>query len=84
MGRPKTGQDSFISDPDVRSLDDLQRQYPLPKGYVYQQTEDGFVVVRANDGAKFGFLLEEGMLSFDVPAPGRPGNKVTVEVFKRK
>jgi len=74
---------SYISDPDIESLDDLNRYYPLPKGYVYQQTEDGFVVVRSEDEAKFGFLLEDGMLGFDIPAPGRPGNKRTIEVIKK-
>ncbi|MBU0493213.1 MAG: hypothetical protein KKA73_25370 [Chloroflexi bacterium] len=74
---------SHISDPDIESLDDLKRYYPLPKGYVYQQTEDGFVVVRSKDEAKFGFLLEDGMLGFDIPAPGKPGNKRTIEVIKK-
>jgi hypothetical protein len=75
---------SHISDPDIKSLDDLNRHYPLPEGYVYQQAEAGFVVVRSMDGASFGFLVEDEMLGFDVPAPGRPGNKVTIEVLKRQ
>ncbi len=76
---------SYISEPDIKSLDDLNRHYPLPAGYVYGQNEaGGLIVIRSSDGAQFGFLLEDGMLGFDVPTPGKPGNKVTVEVIRQQ
>jgi hypothetical protein len=53
------------------------------QGYEYGETADGFIVLRISDGAKFGFLTEDGMLGFDVPASGRPGGKMTVEVIKK-
>jgi hypothetical protein len=74
---------TIISDPDIRTLDDLQRYYPLPPGYVYQQAGEEFVVCRTGDGAVFRFLLEDGMMGFDIPAPGRPGKKQTIEVIRR-
>ena len=74
---------TIISDPDIHTLDDLQRYYPLPPGYVYQQAGEEFVVCRTSDGAVFRFLLEDLMMGFDVPAPGRPGNKRTIEVIRR-
>jgi hypothetical protein len=75
-----------ITDPDVRSFADLDRYFPLPAGFEYQRTDEGYAVVgRLADGAQLDFLIEEGMLSFDDPyarEDGRTGYRTT-EVFKR-
>lgn len=79
------GQNS-IDDPDIKTFADLARYYPLPEGYAYAQTADGVPVVqRQADGETFYFLIEEGLMGFDVPRTrpdGTPGKK-TIEVFKR-
>jgi hypothetical protein len=75
-----------IADPDVRRFADLDRYFPLPAGFEYQRTDEGYPVVgRLADGAQLEFLIEEGMLSFDEPYTregGRTGYRTT-EVFKR-
>jgi hypothetical protein len=77
---------SRITDPDVQSFADLDRHFPLPAGFEYQRTEQGYpVVARLSDGTLLEFLVEEGMLSFDEPYTrddGRTGYRTT-EVFKR-
>jgi hypothetical protein len=77
---------SRITDPDVRSFADLDRYFPLPAGFEYQKSDEGYPVVgRLDDGAQLEFLIEEGMLSFDEPysrEDGRMGYRTT-EVFKR-
>jgi hypothetical protein len=75
-----------IRDPDVRSFADLDRYFPLPAGFEYERTDEGYPAVgRLADGAQLEFLIEEGMLSFDEPyarEDGRTGYRTT-EVFKR-
>jgi hypothetical protein len=75
-----------ITDPDVLSFADLDRYFPLPTGFEYQRTDEGYPVVgRLADGAQLEFLIEEGMLSFDEPYTrenARTGYRTT-EVFKR-
>lgn len=77
---------NIISDPDIKSFDDLGRYYPLPSGFEYQKTEEGSpVIVRLADGTQFNFLIEEELLGFDEPYT-RPNGKTgykTTEVFKR-
>jgi hypothetical protein len=77
---------NIISDPDIRIFADLDRYYPLPEGFEYQQTGDGVpVIVRAADSHTFSFLIEEGLLSFDeqyTKSDGRKGYRTT-EVFKQ-
>ncbi len=79
------GQNS-IDDPDVKTFADLARCYPLPDGFAYAQTAEGVPVVkRLMDNETFYFLIEEGLMGFDVPRTrpdGTPG-KQTIEVFKR-
>jgi hypothetical protein len=75
-----------IPDPDVRRFADLDRYFPLPAGFEYQRTDEGYAVVgRLADGAQLEFLIEEELLSFDQPytrEDGRMGYRTT-EVFKR-
>jgi hypothetical protein len=77
---------NIIADGDIRVFNDLERFYPLPAGLEYQEGEQGDpVIVRMADGARFSFLIEEEMLTFDEPytrADGRRGYKTT-EVIKR-
>jgi hypothetical protein len=77
---------NVISDPDIKAFADLQRFYPLPSGFEYQQTAEGMpVVVRQSDSESFYFLIEEELMSFDEPytkPDGQTGYKTT-EVFKR-
>jgi hypothetical protein len=78
---------NVISDADIRSFTDLQRYYPLPTGFEYQQTAEGVpVVVRLSDSESFYFLIEEELMSFDEPytKPGGQTGYRTTEVFKRK
>jgi hypothetical protein len=79
------GQNS-IDDPDVKTFADLDRHYPLPDGFAYAQTAEGVPVVqRLADGETFYFLIEEGLMGFDVPQTrpdGSPGKK-TFEVFRQ-
>ncbi len=77
-------QGSLIDDPNIRTVDDLRRQYPLPGEYDYAETaEAGLVVQRLSDGAQFPFLLEEELLSFDVPVEDPKRRKITVEVDRQ-
>ena len=66
--------------------DNISWHYPLPSGFEYLQEESQPpVVVRSGDGARFSFLIEEGLLTFNEPytrEDGRTGYKTT-EVFKR-
>ncbi len=81
---PAWSDKSIISDPDIKGLDDLKRCYPLPEGYEYRQKDGGnFVVARTSDGAQFGFLIEEGMMGFDIPTPEGPRPKKTIEIVKQ-
>lgn len=78
---------NIISDPDIKIFADLDRYYPLPEGFEYQQTEEGVpVIVRLADGKQFNFLIEEELMGFD-EAYTKPDGKTaykTTEVFKRK
>jgi hypothetical protein len=79
------GQNS-ISDPDILAFSDLQRYYPLPSGFEYQQTAEGVpVVVRLSDGESFYFLIEEELMGFDEPYTKTDGQTSykTTEVLKR-
>lgn len=78
---------SIVSDPDLRTLADFRRHYPLPAGYEYQERKpNDIVVVRSSDGAEFVFLVEEGILAWDVPHQKRDGSwgKKTTEVLKQR
>lgn len=78
--------DNIISDPDVKTVDDLKRLYPLPAGFTYRQDGQGVpYVYRTGDGTQFKFLIEAGLLTFDeayTREDGRTGYKTT-EVFRR-
>jgi hypothetical protein len=77
---------SIINDPDLKTLTDFSRCYPLPEDFEYQERKPGdVVVVRKSDGAEFVFLVEEGLLGFDVPRQRKDGSwgKRTTEVFKQ-
>lgn len=78
---PRYPSRTLIDEPDLRTVDDLARRYPLPAGFTYRQREQSdFVVVREKDQAVFVFLIEEGILSFDEPyskPDGRTGYKTT-------
>ena len=85
--RPTGGRlaKSHLDDTDIQSLEDLRRYYPLPQEYDYAQTAKGdYVVKRLADGEEFLFLLEEGILGFDVPVQDPKRRKVTIEVLKKK
>jgi hypothetical protein len=78
---------SIITEPDLKSLEDLKRFYPLPRGFSYRERKAGdFVVVRASDGAEFVFLAEEGILAWDVPTQRSDGSwgKKTTEVLRAR
>jgi hypothetical protein len=76
---------SHIDDTDIQTLEDLRHYYPLPQEYDYEQTAKGeYVVKRLADGEEFLFLLEEGILGFDVPVQDPKRRKVTIEVLKKK
>ncbi|MBN2393156.1 MAG: hypothetical protein JXR84_20670 [Anaerolineae bacterium] len=76
---------SHLDDTDIQSLEDLRRYYPLPQEYDYAQRAKGdYVVKRLADGEEFLFLLEEGILGFDVPVQDPKRRKVTIEVLKKK
>ena len=77
---------SIINDPDLRTLADYDRYYPLPDGYEYRERGPrDVVVVRQSDGAEFVFLVEEGILGFDIPRQKQDGTwgKRTTEVLKQ-
>jgi hypothetical protein len=77
---------SIISDPDLKRMADLRQWYPLPEGFEFRERkEDDFVVVRLSDGQEFVFLVEEGILTWEVPytrSDGSTGHKTT-EVLKQ-
>ncbi|MBN1936143.1 MAG: hypothetical protein JW934_15855 [Anaerolineae bacterium] len=77
--------DSIVTDADIKSLDDLQRYYPLPHGFEYQITAEGVPQVIRSDGYVYDrFVIEADMMTFDEPYPmanGRTGYKTT-EVIK--
>ena len=77
---------SIINEPDLKTLDDLNRCYPLPGGFKYRERKKGdFVVVRASDGTEFVFLVEEGILAWDVPHRRKDGSwgKKTTELLRQ-
>ncbi len=78
--------DNIVSDPDVKTVADLGRLYPLPSGFSYRQDGRGVPFVhRTSDGTQFKFLIEAGLLTFDeayTREDGRTGYRTT-EVFKR-
>ncbi len=78
--------DNYVDDPDVRTVEDLQRYYPLPEGFVYRVRPDGVPYVeRLSDGYRFTFLIEAGMLTMDEPYTKPDGSTAyhTIEVIKR-
>jgi hypothetical protein len=77
---------SIVNDPDLESLADFNRYYPLPQDHEYRQRGPrDVVVVRKSDGAEFVFLVEEGILAWDVPRQREDGSwgKRTTEVLKQ-
>jgi hypothetical protein len=79
---------SMIDEVDLRSVTDFNRHYPLPPGFEYRQrgpSPTDIVVVRQSDGQEFVLLVEEGILSFDVPRQKEDGTwgKRTTEVIRR-
>lgn len=77
---------SIINEPDLKTLDDLNRYYPLPSGFKYRERKKGdLVVVRESDGTEFVFLAEEGILAWDVPRQRNDGSwgKKTTEVLRQ-
>ena len=79
---------SIINEADLRSVADFERYYPLPAGFEYRQRgQDAadIVVVRQADGQAFIFLVEEGILGFDIPRQKEDGTwgKRTTEVLRR-
>lgn len=79
---------SIINEADLRSLADFERCYPLPPGFQYRQRGQDpadLVVVRQSDGQEFIFLVEEGILGFDIPRQKEDGTwgKRTTEVLRR-
>jgi len=77
---------SIINDPDLKTLADFNRYYPLPQGHEYRQRGPrDIVVVRQSDGTEFVFLVEEGILGWDVPRQRQDGSwgKKTTEVLKQ-
>lgn len=76
---------SHIDDPDIQTLEDLRRYYPLSDEYDYVQAADGdYRVKRLSDGAEFPMLIEEELMGFDVPVQDPKRRKVTIEIFKKK
>jgi len=77
---------SIVNDPDLKTLADFERYYPLPEGYEYRERRPGdVIVVRRADSAEFVFLVEEGILGFDIPHQKQDGSwgKRTTEVLKQ-
>jgi hypothetical protein len=77
---------SIISDSDLKTLADFRRYYSLPEGFEYRERRPrDVVVVRKSDGAQFVFLVEEGILAWDVPYRKTDGSwgKKTTEVLKQ-
>lgn len=78
---------SMIDEPELQSPADFNRHYPLPEGFEYRQRGQSpadIAVVRQSDGQEFIFLLEEGILAFDVPRRNEDGSwgKKTTEVLR--
>jgi len=78
---------SVIDEAGLRALADFDRHYPLPAGFEYRQRGQkptDTVVVRRSDGQEFVFLVEEGILAFDVPRQREDGSwgKRTTEVLR--
>ncbi|MBL8923381.1 MAG: hypothetical protein JNJ54_31300 [Myxococcaceae bacterium] len=61
---PDASEPSVLDDPDVKSLTDLARLYPLPSGFEYQERDGQARVVRLADGGVFSILLEGEILRF--------------------
>jgi hypothetical protein len=79
---------SIINEADLRSVADFEQHYPLPPGFAYRQRGQDLadiVVVRQDDGEEFIFLVEEGILGFDIPRQKEDGTwgKRTTEVLRR-
>jgi len=78
--------DNIVDDPDVKTFADLERHYPLPAGFEYQETTAGVPeIVLVGHKDRYKFLIEADMLTFDKPytrKDGRTGYKTT-EVIKR-
>jgi hypothetical protein len=79
---------SIINEADLESVADFERYYPLPPGFQYRQRGQSpadIVVVRESDGQEFIFLVEEGILGFDIPRQKEDGTwgKRTTEVLRR-
>lgn len=78
--------DNHINDPDIKTIADLARYYPLPTGYAYQVRANGSPYIRRSSGGlECKMVIEEGLLTFDEPFT-KPDGKIgykTVEVFKR-
>ena len=77
---------SIINDPDLKNLADFNRYYPLPQDHEYRKRGPrDIVVVRKSDGNEFVFLVEEGILAWDVPRQRKDGSwgKKTTEVLKQ-
>jgi hypothetical protein len=78
--------DNHIDEPDVKTIADLTRHYPLPSGYEYRVRANGSPYIRrSSDGMECKIMVEEGLLTFDEPftrPDGKTGYK-TIEVFKR-
>ena len=79
---------SIINEADLKSVADFERHYPLPPGFQYRQRGQSpadIVVVRESDGQEFIFLVEEGILGFDIPRQKEDGTwgKRTTEVLRR-
>ncbi len=78
---------SIIDEAELRALADFGRHYPLPAGFEYRQCgprPTDTVVVCQSDGEEFVFLVEEGILAFDVPRQKEDGSwgKRTTEVLR--
>jgi len=78
--------DNHIDDPDIKTIPDLSRYYPLPAGYEYRVRANGSPYIRrASDGLECQILIEEGLLTFNEPFT-RPDGKTahkTIEIFKK-
>jgi hypothetical protein len=78
---------SIVNEADLRSPADFDRHYPLPAGFQYRQRGESptdVVVARQSDGQEFVFLVEEGILAFDIPRQKEDGTwgKRTTEVLR--
>ena len=79
--------ENHIDDPDVKSIADLSKWFPLPSGFSYGVAGDGSPFIeRHSDKRQFTFLIEASLLTFDEPQQSASGKTIykTTEVFKRK